>query len=299
MDRKLSATAHVPRLSTVIDSPSGKVAHPSDTYHTHHRHDGAQQRPSPQHIHSGKLHKQPPPQQQQQAQSPRPRNAYPGPIDLDTQFQTLRPPLERGSTEVKIVDDSATTSPAGLMDEPKLPVAEDGITLADLPQIVEAAQAREQHRSLPRQSAIPFIAELKPLELVIVKHLAVLALQRSPLRDSFELDEILELVELKKASFWNKIFKAGNDKKNVKKKGESVVIGFCARLRTQLFNVTAGVFGIPLEQLVEREGSDSLHGASRFPLRVPSFIDDVVSAMRQMGTFLCIVGSDVHSPPQH
>jgi len=45
-----------------------------------------------------------------------------------------------------------------------------------------------------------------------------------------------------------------------------------------------GVFGVPLELLVEREGADSLHGASRTPLRVPSFIDDVVSAMRQMGT---------------
>lgn len=44
-----------------------------------------------------------------------------------------------------------------------------------------------------------------------------------------------------------------------------------------------GVFGVPLELLVEREGSDSLHGASRTPLRVPSFVDDAVSAMRQMG----------------
>lgn len=44
-----------------------------------------------------------------------------------------------------------------------------------------------------------------------------------------------------------------------------------------------GVFGVPLELLVEREGADSLLGASRTPLRVPSFIDDVVSAMRQMG----------------
>lgn len=46
-----------------------------------------------------------------------------------------------------------------------------------------------------------------------------------------------------------------------------------------------GVFGVPLELLVEREGSDSSHGASRTPLRIPSFIDDVVSAMRQMGKF--------------
>ena len=44
-----------------------------------------------------------------------------------------------------------------------------------------------------------------------------------------------------------------------------------------------GVFGVPLELLVEREGTDSLHGASRTALKVPTFVDDVVSAMRQMG----------------
>ena len=45
-----------------------------------------------------------------------------------------------------------------------------------------------------------------------------------------------------------------------------------------------GVFGVPLELLVQGEGSDSVLGASRATLRVPSFIDDVISAMRQMGT---------------
>ena len=45
-----------------------------------------------------------------------------------------------------------------------------------------------------------------------------------------------------------------------------------------------GVFGVPLELLVEREGADSLLGASRATMRIPSFVDDVVSAMRQMGT---------------
>lgn len=45
----------------------------------------------------------------------------------------------------------------------------------------------------------------------------------------------------------------------------------------------SGVFGVPLELLVEREGADSLLGASRATLRIPSFVDDVVSAMRQMG----------------
>lgn len=49
-----------------------------------------------------------------------------------------------------------------------------------------------------------------------------------------------------------------------------------------------GVFGVPLELLVEREGADSLLGASRATLRVPSFIDDVISAMRQMGKYTIV-----------
>lgn len=54
-----------------------------------------------------------------------------------------------------------------------------------------------------------------------------------------------------------------------------------------------GVFGVPLDFLVEREGSDSLLGATRETMRVPSFIDDVISAMRQMGVYLifqCLLG---------
>lgn len=45
------------------------------------------------------------------------------------------------------------------------------------------------------------------------------------------------------------------------------------------------MFGVPLELLVEREGSDSLLGATRSTLRIPTFIDDVVSAMKQMGRY--------------
>lgn len=213
LDRKLSATARVPKRSTVVESPTGKVAHASDTLHPQSH---VQQRPSPsQYSQTSRLHKAPPQPQQQQVHPSLTRTMAPGQIDTDPR----RPSLARGNTEVMIVDESAPASPAGGVEEPKLPGVEDGITLADIPQIVEAAQAREQHRSLPRQSSIPFISELTPLELAIVKHSAVLALQRSPLRESFDLDEILELVEIKKASFWNKIFKAGNEKKNVKKKG--------------------------------------------------------------------------------
>ena len=63
------------------------------------------------------------------------------------------------------------------------------------------------------------IGELTPLELAIVKHFAALYLSRSPLKDVFDIDDYIELLEMRKNSFWGKIFKGGADKKNVKKKG--------------------------------------------------------------------------------
>ncbi|KAI0641959.1 RhoGAP-domain-containing protein [Trametes meyenii] len=266
LDRKLSSTARVPKRSTIVESPTGKVAHPTDMAHrpqevpasARHAPQSAQQssmRPSKGAPAQGQVQHQHNQHQQRSLPSP-------GTIDTSVQSQVIRPPFARGNTAIKIVDESGPSSPAGGNgDEPMVGGIEDGITLADIPQLVEAAQAREQRRSLPSQSATPYIAELTPLQLAIVRHCAVLVLQRSQLRDQFDLDEILELVEVKKSSFWNKLFKPGNDKKNVKKKG---------------------VFGVPLELLVEREGSDSLLGASRATLRIPSFVDDVVSAMRQM-----------------
>jgi len=44
-----------------------------------------------------------------------------------------------------------------------------------------------------------------------------------------------------------------------------------------------GVFGVPLEVLVDRNGSDSVMGSGPGSLRIPSFVDDAISAMRQMG----------------
>ncbi|KAF9462867.1 hypothetical protein BDZ94DRAFT_1309201 [Collybia nuda] len=265
LDRKLSATARLPKRSTIVESPAGRSVHPSDVLQLqkqHEHHATSQVAPSQQSqqgqvqnqaIHSSaqySQHSSPPPPQRG------PPNMGKFPIDTSGQSQILRPSFARNNTEVMIVDESAPNSPA--RDEPPLTSLDDGITLADIPQIMEAAQAREQQRSLPRENSIPYIAELTALELAIVKHCAVLALTRSPLKDQFDLDELLELVEPKKSGFWKSLFGGG---KGVKKKG---------------------VFGVPLDFLVEREGSDSLLGATRETLRVPSFIDDVISAMRQM-----------------
>ncbi|TFK51741.1 hypothetical protein OE88DRAFT_1464684 [Heliocybe sulcata] len=269
LDRKLSATARLPKRSTIVESPSGKSVHPNTLHSQRSQPDfDSQQRAQAhalQQTPSGSTYSSRAPRtpvQQypsQQYPSTRPSRADLGQLDTSGPSQIVRPHFARSNTEVMIVDDSAPNSPANGPDEP-MPSVEDGITLADIPQLVEAAQAREQHRSLPRQTSVPYVAELSALELAIMKHAAVLALTKSPLKDQFDLDEILELIEVKKSGFWGKLFK-GDNKKNVKKKG---------------------VFGVPLELLVEREGSDSLLGASRATLRVPSFIDDVVSAMRQM-----------------
>ncbi|TFY80882.1 hypothetical protein EWM64_g3132 [Hericium alpestre] len=208
LDRKLSATARLPKRSTVVESPTGKIAHSSDVFSSQAR------------VHQPEISSSP------QMQRPHIHNA------------------QSSSTNTR-------------------PRQQPQQVSRDMMRPMPARRGRSSDRAAPlfaKQNHVPYIAELTPLELAIVKHAAVLVLHRSPLRDQIDLDEILEMVEAKKQGFWNKLFK-GADKKNVKKKG---------------------VFGVPLELLVEREGADSLLGATRSALRVPSFIDDVVSSMRQM-----------------
>jgi hypothetical protein len=234
LDRKLSAKARIAIRSTIVESPTGKTVQPTDMGIASERSrefmptvanrpPGQGQLP-PQSAAVQSVPMRPPrPQQSQSPQfSQTPSRSINGPqvVDDGQQGQVLRPPFARNNTEVMIVDHSAPTSPAMGSDEqpPLLPVPDEGITLADLPQLMEAAQAREQHRSLPRQSQVPFIAELSALELAIVKHCAVLVLHGSPLRNEFDLDEMLELIEVKKSGFFAKFFKGGNDKK-IKKKG--------------------------------------------------------------------------------
>lgn len=253
VERKLSATARLPKRSTIIESPAGKIAHPSDLgqpgqrsqdyagqqqHHANGSHSALpisgtyQVQPQPQlpqlHQPSSQQdsllpYNQPPPLlSQSPALSPPSQYAKPNlaklPIDPHT-GQVLRPAFARNNTEVMILEDSTPNSPTGGEDNQIGPASDNKtFSLGDIHSIVEAAQAREQHRSLPRETSLPYIAGLDALELAIVKHFAVLALTRSPLKDSFDLDELLEMVEPKKSGFWQKLFNKG-DKKNPKKKG--------------------------------------------------------------------------------
>ncbi|KAG6008956.1 hypothetical protein E4U21_003506 [Claviceps maximensis] len=179
----------------------------------------------------------------------------------------------------------------------------DAITLDDIPRIVAVEQSREQQEkreqdarrdllrnpgadgirtpghqrtqsagrdpdmrsaeAIPMRMARKFFPELSALESFNVRHLAVLTMH--PLvEQEFSLDELLTFIESRKQpTFWKNLGKAfKNDKsKNVKKKG---------------------VFGVPLEIIIERDGADSTDGVGPGTLRIPAVVDDIIASMRKM-----------------
>lgn len=138
---------------------------------------------------------------------------------------------------------------------------DEGITLADIPMILQAEQDREQREQLGVHVRRP-ISSLSAEEMQVSKCVAILRLQKSALAELVDTDELLDLVETRKNTFWGKIlFRGSSRRSDVRKKG---------------------VFGVSLDYLVERHGADSVLGATPTPMRVPAFVDDVVSAMRQM-----------------
>ncbi|EOO02039.1 putative rho-type gtpase-activating protein 1 protein [Phaeoacremonium minimum UCRPA7] len=180
---------------------------------------------------------------------------------------------------------------------------QDALTLDDIPRIVAAEQKREQRPAYkpgrqelfrspatepyvgashprsqsatrdadrgfgsepsPQSGGQKFISELSPMEYFIVRHLAVLTMH--PMVESeFSLEELLSFIESRKpATFWNKFGKAfkNDGKKSSKKKG---------------------IFGVPLEIIIERDGADSTDGVGPGTLRIPAIVDDIVSTMRKM-----------------
>lgn len=107
-----------------------------------------------------------------------------------------------------------------------------------------------------------YIAELSALNHFMVKHIAVLYLEEL-LKDHFTLEELVDLIDEKKNStLWGKFvtsLKAGGNKKSKE-----------------------GTFGVPLDMLVEKNGVESNLGAGPSRIRIPTFIDDSISAMKRM-----------------
>lgn len=313
LDRKISATARVAQRLTVVESPRGRTATaqagvennaqtqrydeaPTSIRHVHPQ----QQQVSPylgttspvppstsplvpqrelvpndaqqqlyqrqqQHNHHQQQYQQ---QHQQHLIPHQQQSQYLGDND-----QSLRPGYNRTNTAIRVVEDQPLLENGAFRDMDHLgsersPVQdEDGITLADLHQVMEAEQAREQHGIIPRHSQM-LLSELSALEYFIVKHAAAITLASDlPPYSEFDaagLDELLDIIDAKKNNFWGKLFKGSSkDKKEVKKKG---------------------TFGVPVEVLVEKQGTDSMLGAGPGSVRVPTFIDDIITALKQMGT---------------
>lgn len=285
LDRKLSATVRTPKKSTVIDGPAGKSGQvladqkekvPS-TLPRASSENLTRTQPQPLSLPTNTRDRSATVAAQSLPQEGKP----PRPPPLDPQKAAAygltpveRPAYNRSQSAVRVVDDDDTPL-AQHREDLKLKEAarndQDGLTLADLPHAMAHEQAlKEQQRQDGRKQKpvsprhAQFLSELSALEYMLVKHAATLMLpaEDSPFRDIASQEELVDLVEMRKNNFWSKFFKPQDNKKSVKKKG---------------------VFGIPLEFLVEREGVESMLGAGAAPLRVPTFVDEVVSAMKQMG----------------
>jgi hypothetical protein len=79
----------------------------------------------------------------------------------------------------------------------------------------------------------------------------------------FTLEELLSLIEARKTpNFWNKFGKAFGGKDN-RKAGKK-----------------KGVFGVPLEVIIERDGADSTDGVGPGALRIPAIVEDTIIALK-------------------
>ena len=109
-----------------------------------------------------------------------------------------------------------------------------------------------------------YLSELSALESFIVSHIAVLSLERL-VEGHFNLEQLLGLIETRKTTFWARF-------------------GFRPKKSTGTLadKKKKGVFGVPLEVLIERSGADSSLGVGPGQLRIPGFVDDVIATLRQM-----------------
>lgn len=238
LDRKLSATARMPQRSTIVESPSGKTANG----------DGISPSAKSLHAHSREISREPSPKDGaiEAAISANASNTPTGerprheviiiqPSDDDqgagtpSRLDILRPTFGRNNTQVCIVSESSpdgaspdtpTPRPAALDEDDSPFNHEHGVTLGDIPALVEAEQAKLEHRPPPLADGQMLLSEMSTLDATIMKHFALLALTKSSIAHYIELEEMLELVEVRKNQWWNKLFKPGKDKKDIKRKGK-------------------------------------------------------------------------------
>jgi hypothetical protein len=285
LDQQVSESARRARRSRILDMPESEEGHMSKNDST----------PS--------LSLQTPQTQPPQGQASIPEPSKSPPL-LDTSTDTpqlepttsatkptVPPPSGKKKKRQLKIEDEVQREPKSRLDRTTdLFKNETSLTLDDIPRIVAAEQAREQRpnafrhqardtkpsNSVPQPKSVSevgkkdvqqhhkkYISELTPVELFSVRHIAVLLLEQT-LSDYFTQEELFDFIEVKKnPTIWEKFGKAfGNDKQRKPKK-------------------VTGVFGVPLDQLVEKYGVESTLGVGPAALKIPAFIDDCVSSMRQ------------------
>ncbi|KAI9266076.1 hypothetical protein BY458DRAFT_437655 [Sporodiniella umbellata] len=138
--------------------------------------------------------------------------------------------------------------------------------LDDLPRMAAAAvegtrptinQPRLGHTGNPRI----YLSELSALQYMIIRYVAVVQIEPY-VRSSFTSTELLNMIDCKKSSIWGKFFTPFWSKKHLKAKD-------------------MGTFGVSLEVLTERTGVESNLALGPSPVRLASFIDDAITALRQ------------------
>lgn len=200
----------------------------------------------------------------------------------------------RNPSAFQIINDRDTGSPSQ-----QLHFGVDKLQLDDIPRLVAAEQAKDQrpnanryargglvpadpkpmirsthqrdtsgaqdHENLGPDGNRPkkFFSELTALEYFIVRHVAVLSMEPL-LEGNYNQEELLELIEMRKPTFWGKFGKAFTkiDKSKAGRK--------------------RGMFGVALDQLVERDGTESSDGVGPGGLRIPAVMQDCITAMRSM-----------------
>lgn len=206
LDRKLSSTARLPQRSTVVESPAGRIANQ----------DGR--------IISARSREDSPPKIiTDDNQHLDDENVGTG--GSAATVDVIRPPFARNNTSVMIVNDNNTDLPPEIVEQlqtHQLMQEDDAITLGDIPMLADQTRRLGAQASMGQR---PLLAGLNQLQSLILKHFALLQLQKSGLGHLIELDEVLELLDVRKNQWWNKIFK-GNVKDKQKKKGEFIAIGF-------------------------------------------------------------------------
>lgn len=196
---------------------------------------------------------------------------------LKTQPQsttTTMPPTRMDSLQRRVGQDK---------DLPQLPAgrnerghkASRSVGLDDLPQLAAAAVASKKNmiNNMPQSIHITtgasgrpriYLSELSALQYMIIRYVAVVQIEQY-VKSSFSSSELLNLIETKKLSIWGKFFIPFKKQKNHMPKAKE-----------------EGTFGVPLDLLTERTGVESNLGSGHSPVKLAAFIDDSITAMRQM-----------------